>query len=336
MAKPAFVAATRRHLSRLARILSRRRPREGGEAARARPQPVQIVVTPGSGNGGAMLTARRLSRLLRRHGVAAAIRTFDNLAALRQWANTCEPGFSHLICIGGDATLSAAALASVRTKIPFVPVPNGFGNLFARVFGFPDRAEAVIALLETGQVRRVDIGVAVAGGAGDEPFLSHRSYGLLEQIQNAAERGRRQPRRRLLRYLWYYGVAYRFLFRTRLASFGVEIDDKTVADDAVLVTVANVETYGGFLTLTPAASPIDGRFDVAVLPRVSKAALMLRLLRALLRLPGSRKPLAIYRGTRVVVTTPRRRDELVVWRRALPLLVPAGAIDELRRRTVED
>jgi diacylglycerol kinase (ATP) len=335
MAKPAFVTATGRHLSRLARTLSRRRPRTSAQGAPVRPQPVQIVVTPGSGNGRAMLTARRLTRLLRRRGVEAAVRTFGDLAALRRWADTCEPSFAHLICIGGDATLSNAALASVRTKIPFVPVPNGFGNLFARVFRFPDRAEAVVRLLENGHVRRVDVGVAEAT-TGPEPFLSHRSYGLLEQIQEAAERGRRQPRQRFLRHLWYYGVAYRFLFRSRLSSYGVEVDGDTVAEDAVLVTVANVETYGGFLSLTPTASPIDGRFDVAVLPRVSKAALLARLFLALLRLRGRHKPLTIYRGQRVVVTTPRRRDVLTVWRRALPLLVPPGAIDELRRRTVED
>ena len=111
---------------------------------------------------------------------------------------------------------------------------------------------------------------------------------------------------------------------------------RAVADDAVLVTVANVETYRGFLTLTPEASPIDGRFDVAVMPRVSKAVLLLRLLRPLLRLPGRRRPLPIYRGRRVVVTTPRRRDELTVWRRALPLLVPRGAIEGLGRRTVDE
>jgi diacylglycerol kinase (ATP) len=295
-----------------------------------------MVVTPGSGSGRARSTARRLAKLLRRRGVEAApTRAFGNLAALRRWAETCEPHFSHLICVGGDATLSAAAQASIRTKATFVPVPNGFGNLFARVFGLSDRAEAVVALLETGQVRRVDVGAA-SNGTGTELFLSHRSYGLLEQIQTAAERGRRQPRRRLLRYLWYYGVAYRFLFRTRLASFAVEVDGKLVAEDAVLVTVANVETYRGFLTLTPTASPIDGRFDVAVSPRVSKTALLLRLLRPLLRLPGRRRPLTIYRGRRVVVTTPRRRDELTVLRRVLPVLVPPGALEELKRRTVDD
>jgi diacylglycerol kinase (ATP) len=296
---------------------------------------VQIVVTPGSGAGLALVTARRLCRRLRRRGREASIRSFDNLAGLTQWAETCEPEFSHLVCIGGDATLSAAARAAIRHGVPFVPVPSGFGNVFAGVFGHPTRARDVAALIETGEVRRVDVGLARKGKA-EEVFLSHRSFGVLEQIQQAAERGRKQPRNRLLRYLWYCGVAHQFFFRTRLAAFTVEVDDTPVIDDAVLVTVANVETYRGFLPLTPTAVPIDGFLDVAVVRRVSKGVLMARLLWLALRLPGRRRGLTLYRGRRVVVTTPRGREELAVHRRALPLLVPRGAIENLQQRAIED
>lgn len=298
-------------------------------------RPVQIVVTPGSGAGLALATARRLRRRLRRRGREASIRSFDNLAALTQWAETCEPEFSHLVCIGGDATLSAAARAAIRHCVPFVPVPSGFGNVFAGVFGHPTRARDVAALIETGEVRRVDVGLARKGTA-EEIFLSHRSFGVLEQIQQTAERGRKQPRSRLLRYLWYCGVAHQFFFRTRLAAFTVEVDDTPVVDDAVLVTVANVETYRGFLPLTPTAVPIDGFLDVAVVRRVSKVVLMARLLRLLLRLPGRRRGLTLYRGRRVVVTTPRGREELAVRRRALPLLVPPGAIENLQQRAIKE
>ncbi|RPH81137.1 MAG: hypothetical protein EHM88_11620 [Candidatus Rokuibacteriota bacterium] len=295
---------------------------------------VQIVVTPGSGEGRARATARSLARRLEQRGHAVDVRAFTDLAALTEWAQTCPPGASHVICIGGDATLSAAAVAAIRGPTPFVPVPNGFGNVFAQVFGHSGQAGAVVALLEDGEIRSVDVG-AVKRESSDEVFLSHRSYGFLEQIQQVAERGRQQPRRRFLRHLWYYGVARRFLFRTRLASFQVEVEGTLVADDAVLVTVANVETYRGFLALTPTASPIDGLFDVFVVPGVSKAGLLLRLVRLMLRLPGRWRGVALYRGRRVTVTTPWRREELVVRRRALPLLVPPGAIEALRRRTVE-
>lgn len=299
-----------------------------------RRKPIQIVVTPGSGAGLAMLTARRLSTVLGRRGRQARLRTFRNLALLRRWTETCEPDFSHLICVGGDATMSSAAHAAIRLNLPFVAVPQGFGNVFARTFRYPSRPEAVARLLEDGRVRRVDVGLA-RNGAVTEVFLSHRSYGLLDQIQHAAEQGRKQPRNRVLRYLWYYGVAYRFLFRKRLTAFDIEVDGETIADDAVLVTVANVETYRGFLPLTPSASPIDGQFDVAVMPRVPKATLFRELLRLLLRLPGRGRHLRVYRGHRVVVSTPRRREELTVGRRALPLLLPVGSIEELRTRSAD-
>ena len=87
-------------------------------------RPVQIVVTPGSGAGLALVTARRLRRRLAGRGRETGIRSFDTLGALTQWAETCEPEFSHLVCIGGDATLSAAALAAIRHGVPSTSTVN--------------------------------------------------------------------------------------------------------------------------------------------------------------------------------------------------------------------
>jgi diacylglycerol kinase family enzyme len=297
---------------------------------------VEIVVTPGSGDGRALGLARRLRRLLRRRRRRVTIRAFDDLAGLVRWAESGACESSHVVCVGGDATLSAAARAAIRCNAPLLPVPTGFGNIFATVFRHPRRARHVAWLLERGEPRRVDVGVVTCPSGEEDLFLSHRSYGLLEQVQTLAERGRRQPRRRLVRYLWYWGVAYRFLFRAQLAGFSVEVDGRAVATDAVLVTVANVETYHGFLSLTPTASPIDGLFDVAIIPRVSTARLLWRLLRLLLQVPGRWNGLALHRGRHVVVTTPRRREVLAVRRQALPLVVPPGAVEALTARTVPD
>jgi diacylglycerol kinase (ATP) len=296
---------------------------------------VRIVVTPGSGEGRAMATARRLAARLERRGRPVDIRAFTDLGALARWAQTCPSGAACLVCIGGDATHSATAPAAMRGDTPLVPVPNGFGNVFARRLGYSPHTTDVVRLIDDGEVHRVDVGVA-RRESGEDVFLSHRSYGFLEQIQQVAERGRQQPRHRLLRYAWYYGVAHRFLFRTRLASFQVAVDGSPVSDDAVLVTVANVETYHGFLALTPTASPIDGLFDVFVMPRTSKLGLLRRLLFLMFRLPGRWRGVAVYRGRRVEVTTPWRREVLTVARRALPLLVARAALAGLAQRTVED
>jgi diacylglycerol kinase (ATP) len=293
-------------------------------------QSVCIVVTPGSGEGRARGVARRLARLLRRRGAAATIQAFGDLPSLTEWAKTCGPEFDAICCVGGDATQSAAALLARRHRLPFVPIPTGFGNLFARVFGHPSSPRQAARLLDEGEVRLVDVGVA-----GDELFLSHKSYGFLDQVQEAVEEGRRQPRDRIRRLLAYYGTAVRAVWRTPLAPLGVEVDGALAADQAVLVTVANVETYRDFLSLTPAASPIDGRLDVFVLPRTSKWGLAWRLLRLKLRLPGRWTGVSVYRGREVVIVSEAGRETLRVVRRELPLLLPPGAIERLKRRQVE-
>jgi diacylglycerol kinase (ATP) len=291
---------------------------------------VRIIVTPGSGEGRAAATARRLRDILAKRGDHASVGTYATLAALERWAKTCDADFTHLVCIGGDATQSAAAPAAMRLSVPFIPVPNGFGNMFARAFGHPDRAEHVAALLEHGEMRRADVGVA----NGRDLFLSHRSYGPLHQIQHTVEDGGGQPKARLARHLAYYGMAKRFLIDAPLPSIRVEVDGAIVARDASIVTVANVETYRGFLSLTPTASPIDGLFDVFVVPRTSRLRLNLRLLRLLLKAPGRWNGVVLCRGRHVVVTVnDGPREELRTLRRVLPLLVPPGSVESLARRT---
>src|SRR5258705_12234383 len=211
--------------------------------------------------------------------------------------------------------------------MPFVPITPDFCNLFARFFGHHSSAREVVRLLDEGEIRLVAVGVA-----GDELFLSHKSYGFLDQIQEAVEEGRRQPRDRIRRLLAYYGTAVRAVWRTPLAPLGVEVDGVLAADQAVLVTVANVETYRDFLSLTPAASPVDGRLDVFVVPRTSKWGLAWRLLRLKLRLPGRWRGVSVYRGREVVVVSAAGRETLPVLRRGLPPLVSPGPRARPQRR----
>src|SRR5215467_6298196 len=293
---------------------------------------VQVVVTPGSGEGRARFTTRRLRRALKRLGHDVRVEAFRNLESLLQWSDTCRPDFSYLIAVGGDATLSAAASASVRLSIPFVPVPSGFGNMFARAFGFGSQTPRVTELFERGRVRRVDVGRMSNGRL----FLSHRSFGLLDDIQESVEKGRGQPKSRLWRHLAYFAEARRFLCSAPLPSIRVEIDGNVLAETAGLVTVANVETYRDYLSLTPTASPVDGVFDVFAISAPSRLRLWLRVLRLLLTRSRRAAGMVLARGRRVRVTVEgHASEELTVLRRALPLLVLPEGVKELEARQVE-
>src|SRR5436190_12276188 len=193
---------------------------------------LQIVVTPGSGDGRARSTARRLQKALAHRGYESRVQTFADLDRLLQWSATCAPEFSHLVAVGGDATLSEAAAAAVRLSVPFVPVPCGFGNLFTSVFEHPREPDDVIELLGRGELVWADL-----GAARNRMFLSHESFGLLSRVQQTVERIRRHPRQRYLRLLSYYGTAAKRLRETSLDAIQVEIDGQLVADRAAVVTI---------------------------------------------------------------------------------------------------
>lgn len=288
---------------------------------------VQIVVTPGSGAGRATAIARDVCRRLEREGYTAMLRAFRTLGDLVAWTKICRGNFSHLVAVGGDATVSAAAEAAVRLAVPLVPVPSGFGNLFTGTFEHPSDPDEVVALLGQGDLVWADVGV-VRG----ELFLSHQSYGYLTRIQEDVERLER-PRQRYLRLLAYYRSAAKQLADGSLDAIHVEIDGHAVPGRAGLVTIANVETYRGFLSLTPAASPADGVFDVCVIPRTTQARVLAQLLKVLLDVPGCRDEISLYRGRHVRVRVNRRKPEDVrILDGVLPLLTPAGSLDRLQAR----
>jgi len=136
--------------------------------------------------------------------------------------------------------------------------------------------------------------------------------------------------------LMYYGTAAKRLRETSLDSIQVEIDGQLVADRAALVTIANVETYRGFLSLTPAASPLDGFFDVCVIPRVTRTRVLAHLIKMMLELPGCREGVGLYRGRRVRVRVNRGNPHdirMVVG--ALPLMVPLGSVERLEARRTD-
>jgi diacylglycerol kinase (ATP) len=291
--------------------------------------PVQIVVTPGSGAGRAVAIARDVRKQLEQEGYEARMQAFRTLDDLVQWTKSCRATFSHLLAIGGDATLSAVAGAAVRLSVPFVPVPSGFGNLFTSAFEHPNEAAEIVALLGRGDLVWSDVGVARG-----EMFLSHQSYGYLARIQEEVERLHR-PRQRYLRLLSYYRMAANQLSEGALDSIQVEIDGRRLPGTAGLVTIANVETYRGFLSLTPAASPVDGVFDVCVIPRTTPTRLLGQLIKVMLDLPGCHDEIGLYRGRHVRVRLNRRKPEDVrILEGVLPLLVPAGSLDRLQARQV--
>jgi diacylglycerol kinase family enzyme len=89
---------------------------------------------------------------------------------------------------GGDGSLAAVAEVALEQDVPFVCIPFGTRNHFARDLGL-DRNDPIGALgaFDEGEERRIDV-----GRANDRPFLNNVSLGLYALLVHRREHHRRR------------------------------------------------------------------------------------------------------------------------------------------------
>jgi diacylglycerol kinase family enzyme len=135
---------------------------------------------------------------------------------------------------GGDGSLGAVAAAAIERDLPFVPVPWGTRNHFARDLGL-DRDDPLAALAAfDGRERRVDV-----GRVGERLFLNNVSLGLYARLVHRRERHRR--RREVLARLRAFAILLRHPRPLRAYVDGVRVD-------ARILLVANNAYRIGSLT----------------------------------------------------------------------------------------
>ncbi|MFL5920929.1 MAG: diacylglycerol/lipid kinase family protein [Gaiellaceae bacterium] len=139
-------------------------------------------------------TADELAAAVREHGVEAhVLRDGEDAVELARAAET-----EVLAAAGGDGSVASVAAVAVERDLPFVVVPYGTRNHFARDLGL-DRDDPLAALEAfDGVERRVDV-----GRAGERHFLNNVSLGLYAALVHRREHHRRRREALAgLRALW--------------------------------------------------------------------------------------------------------------------------------------
>jgi diacylglycerol kinase family enzyme len=141
-----------------------------------------LAVNPSSGDGSP--TAEELADEAGRRGVEVHVLApgEDPGEAARR------SGAEILGAAGGDGSLAAVAAVALDQDVPFVCVPFGTRNHFARDLGL-DRDDPIAALAAFGDgvERRID-----AGRVGDRLFLNNVSFGIYAGLVHRRERHRRR------------------------------------------------------------------------------------------------------------------------------------------------
>jgi diacylglycerol kinase family enzyme len=205
-----------------------------------------LFVNPRS--GAASPSADELRAAAERLGVRVhLLEEDDDLPQLARKADADVLGMA-----GGDGSLGAVAQVAIERDVPFVVVPFGTRNHFARDVGL-DRDDPLAALqaFVDGEERRVDV-----GRVGDRLFLNNVSLGLYAQLVHRRERRRR--RREALARL----RALLLTVRDRRNRQRFVIDGKPVR--ARLVLVANNDYSLDLLSLGERERIDEGRLHLYV------------------------------------------------------------------------
>ena len=139
-----------------------------------------LIVNPRSGDGG----ADALLAAAQSHGIEThVLDDGDDLPTLARAAPDGPLGMA-----GGDGSLAAVAEVAIERGLPFVCVPFGTRNHFARDLGL-DRNDplAALAAFADGEERRIDV-----GRAGDRLFLNNVSLGVYARLVHRREHHRRR------------------------------------------------------------------------------------------------------------------------------------------------
>jgi diacylglycerol kinase family enzyme len=140
-----------------------------------------LLINPHSGSGGP--DAEELAAAARERGIEPRIlEAGDDGAELAR-----EAAADVLGAAGGDGTLALVAEVAIQRDLPFVCVPFGTRNHFARDLGL-DRDDPIAALAAfSGEERRIDV-----GRAGERLFLNNVSFGAYASLVHRREAHRRR------------------------------------------------------------------------------------------------------------------------------------------------
>jgi diacylglycerol kinase family enzyme len=141
-----------------------------------------LLINPRSGSGSGP-SAEELREEAERRGIEARVlREDDDPVELARGA-----GAEVLGAAGGDGSVASVASVAVERELPFVCVPFGTRNHFARDLGL-DVDDPVAALdAFRGEERRIDV-----GRIGERRFLNNVSLGLYAALVHRRERHRRR------------------------------------------------------------------------------------------------------------------------------------------------
>lgn len=222
-----------------------------------------VVINPISGKGKGALLGTAVVGRLRQLGAEYVLVSASNALSLTQNLQTLvdTTNVDGIIAVGGDGLVHLVLQVAAPNKIPFVVVPAGTGNDFARSLNTHELSvEEVLDLTLQTEAKPIDLGLV-----DSEYFGAVLSTGFDSVVNERANELKwpKGPSR-------YNAAIVLELPKFSPISYEITADGKTFTTQAMLIAIGNGASYGGGMKVCPDADLRDGLFDVMILRPVSK------------------------------------------------------------------
>jgi len=201
-----------------------------------------------------------------------------------------------IVVAGGDGTVARYISRAIDLDVPIGIVPLGTFNDLARTLAIPLDLDEACALIASGKTRRID--VARVNGLY---YATEASVGISSRIARLQKSGDKQR-------FGFVAVALSVLRAVRFVRpFRAEItyDGGCASVKTIQLTVANSQSFGGFITVNDAAID-DGWLDLYAVDAVGLWP-AIRVLAAIVTRQGrSAEGVRTFRSTAFSVSTRRR------------------------------
>lgn len=228
---------------------------------------ILVIVNPVAGGGKALRLLPKVKRWFSQSSHDLLYEITSTIEDMRKKIlKATARGIDAILLSGGDGTVHQALPAIVEAGLPFGYLPCGRGNDFARNIGLPPDLKSNCSFLSLPSFRNVDL----PSINQKIPFVAIAYVGFDGEVNRLAND-----------HQGYFGgtLGYIICVLKALKNFKpfeveITIDDHTLRERVMMISVANAPFYGGGMKIAPQAVMDDGMLDICIVKEISKFELL--------------------------------------------------------------
>ncbi|MDR1645411.1 MAG: diacylglycerol kinase family lipid kinase [Tannerellaceae bacterium] len=216
---------------------------------------IQAIINPISGRGSKRKIPKMIEEMARAKGYSLRISFTERPGHAGELARKAiDRGAKCILAVGGDGTVNEVATAMLHSNVALGIIPKGSGNGLARELHIPMDARRAIEVIDKENIITIDgcqanerVFFTTCGvgfdAAVSQKFAHEKRRGSLTYVKSTIEE-----------YLCYKPEIYELF-----------IGDRSIREEAFLVTCANASQYGNNAYIAPQANIRDGVMDITIL-----------------------------------------------------------------------